>query len=225
VATVVLLCATTTVALGHTPTAGGSRGSFASNQLVYYKFGGSYPSWATTAITSEYETYYDDPDTNNSLSPRLDHSTSGSATAYYYNSLTSPCTGSPEWLGCAPGSPYGGTGNFRVYVRNLASAPHPNDWGWYENDSSCSGDSVCFYMKRVVLHELGHAVLGLSHDGQGESNTVMGSITPWNANTGWTRREWLRCDQARAQLLWGARVVAGQLRIASIMCLGRARMG
>jgi hypothetical protein len=66
-------------------------------------------------------------------------------------------------------------------------------------------------MKRVVLHELGHAVLGLSHDGQGESNTVMGSITPWNANTGWTRREWLRCDQARAQLLWGARVVAGPI--------------
>ncbi len=205
-----LLLAASGVALGHTPTDTGSRGSFSSDQLVYYKFAGSYASWITLPFTEEFETYYPSTSTNNSLSPRLDYSSSGSAIAYYYNSTTSPCTGSTEWLGCAPGA-YSGTSNFRVYVRNLESAPHPNDWGWYENGLSCAGDSVCFYMKRTIVHELGHAILSLGHDGQGESNTVMGTVQPWASNLGWNRREWLRCDQARTQLLWGARNVAGPI--------------
>jgi len=199
------------VALGHTPTAGGSRGSFTSNQLVTYRFNASYPSWVTTAFTAEYETYYDDAETNNSLSPRLDYSSSGSARAFYHNSTTSPCTGSMEWLGCAP-TQYQGNSTFRVYVRNLESAPHDDDdWGWYENGNSCSGDSVCFYMKRTILHELGHAVLKLGHDGQGESYTVMGDAQPTSPNTNWSRREWVKCDQARAQMLWSTRDHAGPI--------------
>jgi hypothetical protein len=192
----------------HNPTSGGSRGSFTSDQRVTYKYADTYPSWVTSAVDEAFQTYYADSTWNNSLAPTLSYSTSGTALVTYSSSRTSPCTGSPNWLACAQN---GGTSGFRVYLRNLASAPHPDDWGWYENDSSCSGDSVCFYAKRSLLHELGHAVFTFDHDGQGEDYTVMGSVQPAASAKGWNRRVWQRCDQAAAQLLWGARDVAGPI--------------
>lgn len=192
----------------HEVTVSGSRGSFSSDQVVTYKYAGTYLAWVTTAVNAVFQTSYADPDTNNSRAPILDYLAGGTAIVTYSSSSTSPCSGNPNWLACASN---GGTSSFRVYLRNLVSAPHANDWGWYENDSSCSGDSVCFYAKRSLIHELGHAIFTFDHDGQGEDDTVMGDNQPSASATGWNYKEWTRCDQAAAQLLWEAKVKAGPI--------------
>lgn len=190
----------------HEPTSdGGSRGSFSSDQLVTYRFAGSYPSFMTGAVTAGFETYYHDASAHNSLAPRLDYSSSGTARVFYRLQSTSPCSGRTGWIGCAK---FGGTTAFELYVRDLAGHP---DWGWYEASSSCSGIGVCFYMKRSILHELGHAIFSFGHDDQGEDDTVMASFQPAASATGWNRKVWQRCDQAASQLLWGARNVAGPI--------------
>jgi hypothetical protein len=66
-------------------------------------------------------------------------------------------------------------------------------------------------MKRTALHELGHAIFSFAHSSQGEANTVMGSMQPYASQTGWNRTTWQRCDQASAQLTYGARNVAGPI--------------
>jgi len=177
---------------------------------VTYKFAGSYPSFVTGAVTAEFETYYHDATAHNSLAPRLDYSSSGTATAYFDPSMTSPCTGNPNWLGCAPAA-FQGKPTFKLYVRDLPENPRYNGYGWYEKGSTCSGIDLCFYMKRTILHELGHAIFSFGDDGQIEDFTVMRSWQPVASATGWNRKVWQRCDQAASQLLWGARNLAGPI--------------
>ena len=193
--------------MAHEVTVSGSRGSLTTDQELDYRFAASYVSWVTTAVNSVFEGSYANATTNNSRAPTLQYASAGAALVTYTSAATSPCgTGNPDWLACATN---GGTASFRVYLRNLGGAPHPSDWGWYENDNSCSGDSVCFYAKRSLLHELGHAIFTFDHDGQGEANTVMGSLQPWASNGGWNDTQWNRCDQAAAQLLWEMKNKAG----------------
>ncbi len=61
----------------------------------------------------------------------------------------------------------------------------------------------CFYMKRVLIHELGH-VLDLAHDPtHSESTSVMYPIVPQYADpNGGDTKEYLSCDVARLQLLY-----------------------
>ena len=42
-----------------------------------------------------------------------------------------------------------------------------------------------------------------SHDSQGESNTIMGPVSPWYPNAGWNTHTIQRCDESAAQLLIG----------------------
>lgn len=141
-ALVLITFAAPAIAGAHEVTVSRSRGSFSqSDQPVTYRFAGTYPSWVTTAVNSEFQTNYANAATNNSRAPILSYSSSGTALVTYSNALLSPCNQdpNPDWLACA--SNWGTTG-FKVYIRNFATAPHPNDWGWYENDNSCSGDSA-----------------------------------------------------------------------------------
>lgn len=67
---------------------------------------------------------------------------------------------------------------------------------------SPGGNGGCWYMKRVLIHELGH-VLDLGHDPtHSEGSSVMYSSVPRYADTGGDTKEYLSCDVARLQLIY-----------------------
>jgi hypothetical protein len=72
---------------------------------------------------------------------------------------------------------------------------------WCENPDV--DNSNCWYMKRVLIHELGH-VLDLAHDPtHSEGTSVMyEDVPPYADPDGGDTKEYLSCDVARLQLLY-----------------------
>jgi hypothetical protein len=207
-AAVLLLALAPVPASAHVPTAGSSA-LYDDSPVVTltYKFGGTYPSWLTSATQTALGTDLPNRAYNNSRMPlfALD-AAAGTGRVYYSTATSSPCgTGNTEWIQCATG---GGTTTWKIYVRNFGGSGKSN-WAWYQATGSCPSGKTCFDVRRALLHETLHVVLGADHDTQGETNTIMGSVTPWSPNTGWNTHHIQRCDEAAAQLSYGLAAAAG----------------
>jgi hypothetical protein len=194
------------------PTIGASTGSLTANQSVSWKFGASgYPAWVTTAFEQAIENNASNISRNNSKSPDFNGPIStGTAKMFYSAALLSPCSNSSIWIQCTKN---GTTTNIEIYIRDFVGAPL-GSLGWYEKNGNCiiSGTtpySECHFAKRALMHEVGHAVSSLDHDGQGHQWTVMGATNPCtgascddNGSTNWDWPYYLECDEAAAQLIW-----------------------
>jgi predicted secreted protein len=192
-------------ALAHEPTNGTAK-LYADSVVLDYRFGGTYPAWVNTAIRTALETDYPNRTYNNSRMPTFAYSSAGSGAVVFSGASVSPCgTGNPDWLQCAKG---GGTDTWRIYIRNFRAAPH-GSWWWYSETGSCPAGKTCWDARRALIHEILHITMSADHDSQGESNTVMASVTPWYAHTGWNTHHIQRCDEAAAQLLYDLASTAG----------------
>jgi len=192
-------------ASAHDPTGGAVR-EFAPGTSLLYRFGGTgYPTWIQSATQAALGSDWTSPAFNNTRLPTFSYSPAGSGAVYYSSSAASPCgTGNTQWLQCA--SNWGST-SWRIYVRNFSGAPH-GSWTW----CNIAYAGTCWDAERALIHEAEHVTLGIgSHDGQGEANTIMGSVSPWYANTGWNTHHIQRCDEAAGQLLTGLGSAYGPL--------------
>jgi hypothetical protein len=186
-----------------TPTAGDVR-EYAPGTVLSYRYGAAgYPSWMQTAIQAALGADWRTASANNTRLPTYSYSASGGGAVYYSASATSPCgTGNTQWLQCASNW---GTSSWRIYVRNFSGAPYGN-WTW----CNISFSGTCWDAERALVHEAEHVTMGIAnHDSQGEANTVMGSVSPWYANTGWNTHHIQRCDEAAGQLLYGMLAPSG----------------
>lgn len=183
------------------------------------------PAWFRTSVTNTLENGWSqnpdpqpgdpEPPRQNSRIPKFSdgNDNTGGGTIFYEDRATSPCTGSLDWIGCNPNTP-GSKNGYEIHVRQLPSQSAPT-WMWFHRDDTCAdirddgyATSVCFSVRRVVVHEAIHNALTRSHDAQGGTSsrdTVMNAATPtrtgnpdyWNTNT------FLRCDLAGAMLEYG----------------------
>lgn len=190
----------------HTPVAN-SVGEYGQNTTLLYQFSSSgYPTWVTTASNGTLTVNWPSSSNNNSASPQFTQDASGTGRVVYSSSSTSPCSGNTGWLACADNW---GTPSWHIYIRDLGGAPNGN-WAWYDVSSSCPGGSTCFYARRSLIHEAEHVTLGVgNHDGQGETNTVMGASQPSASTTGWNTTTIRQCDESAAQLLYDVRTSSG----------------
>jgi hypothetical protein len=189
----------------HSPT-GGSVREYAPGTVLTYRYGATgYPAWAQSAIQAALGPDWSSAAWNNTRMPSFQYSTAGSGTVYYSSSASSPCgTGNTQWLQCASGW---GSSGWRIYVRNFSGAPY-GKWTW----CNIAYTGTCWDAERALVHEAEHVTLGIgNHDSQGEANTVMGSVSPAYASTGWNTRHIQRCDQAAGQLRYGMGSASGQL--------------
>jgi hypothetical protein len=189
----------------HDPTAG-AVAQYPSGTTLQYRFGGAgYPSWVPSASQAAFGPDWSNAAFNNARLPSFSYSASGSGAVYYSSSTASPCgTGNTQWLQCA--SNWGSTA-WRIYIRNFDGAPY-GAWTW----CNIAFSGTCWDAERALLHEAEHVVLGVAgHDPQGESNTIMGSVAPWYATTGWNTHHIQRCDESAAQLLTGLGSPSGPL--------------
>jgi len=188
-----------------------------------WHFGGAYPAWFESSLTSTLESWWQDPVANNSNVPRYDGGgdDAGGGTVIFTAAGTSPCTGDPQWLGC---NPAGGVNGFLIYIRSVPSITAPS-WLYYQRDDTCQdvrdGDPLpddgfptrsCFSVMRVAAHESTHNTLLRPHyDGGAEDETIMRSVTPTASSSPyWSRRNFLPCDAAAAQLEYGPADPAGK---------------
>jgi hypothetical protein len=189
----------------HDPTGGALR-EYAPGTTLLYRYGGTgYPAWIQSATQTALGSDWSATSYNNSRLPQFAYSGGGGGAVYYSSSASSPCgTGNTQWLQCASG--WGSTA-WRIYVRNFNGAPY-GSWTW----CNVSFTGTCWDAERALLHEAEHVTLGIgNHDAQGESNTVMGSVSPWYPNAGWNTHHIQRCDHAAAQLRYGMSSAYGSL--------------
>jgi len=183
-----------------------SRKYSTDNKVLFWKYGGSYPSWVTVDASDTLDVDWSNPATNNSRAPSFDFSTSGIGRVYYSSSMTSPCSGNSVWLACAKG---GGTTGWEIHIRNLDGAPY-GSWAWYDKTNSCASRDVCFRLQRSLIHEPIHLTFGTNHSLQEQQNTVFTANQPSYGNTGGSTTLLRRCDQAAAQLAYDLHDMAGR---------------
>lgn len=194
-------------------------------RLDWHFASATYPVWFRTNVTSELNTWWQDPVANNSNVPRFDNGNdnAGGGSVVYTSAGTSPCTGSTIWLAC---NPAGGTRTFELYVRSIPSVSAPT-WLWFQRDSTCTdvwdgnpqpddhfSTSVCFSALRAVAHEATHVTLTRNHyDAGADDETIMQSSTPTpnGSPKNWNRKSFLPCDAAAAQLEYGLADPAGKV--------------
>lgn len=196
----------------HTPIPTGTKRTFATNPATY-RIVSSPGAWMTNATDESLETRFRDGN-NNSRIPTLQRASGGTGVVEYRAASSSPCgTGNTLWLQCAQNS--GADENWRIYVRNLTTSG-PSGWTWWEAASTCGSNSGCWYMRRALIHELGHAMYAFPDmclGGQpcrSESDTVMNSVDPEVGTTGSTNFSFQRCDEAAGQLDWDLANSAGE---------------
>ena len=203
-----ILILTTPVA-AHDPAAG-AIAEYPAGTSLLYRFGGTgYPAWVQSASQMALGSDWTSSTFNNSRLPSFSYSPSGSGAVYYSSSAASPCgTGNTQWLQCASNW---GSSAWRIYVRNFTGAPY-GSWTWCNIGFS----GTCWDAERALLHEAEHVTMAIgSHDSQGESNTIMGPVSPWYPNAGWNTHTIQRCDEAAAQLLTG-------LGSPNVVCVGNS---
>ncbi len=189
----------------HDPTSG-AIAEYPPGTSLSYRFGGTgYPSWVQSASQAALGPDWTSSSFNNARLPSFSYSASGSGTVSYSSSTASPCgTGNTQWLQCASNW---GSSAWRIYIRNFSGAPY-GSWTW----CNISFSGTCWDVERALLHETEHVTMGInSHDAQGESNTIMGSASPWYPNTGWNTHHIQRCDESAAQLVTGLGSAYGPL--------------
>ena len=181
----------------HDPTGGAVREYPPGTSLLYRYGSTTYPAWIQAAIQTAFGSDWTSFSYNNSRLPTFSYNPGGSGVVSYSSSATSPCgTGNSQWLQCASNW---GSSSWRIYVRNFSGAPF-GSWTW----CNISYAGTCWDAERALIHEAGHVTMGVGyHDPQGEYNTVMGSVSPWYANTGWNTHHIQRCDEAAGQFLTG----------------------
>jgi hypothetical protein len=206
-----VLAVIATPVAAHTPTAGAAA-LYGNSPVVTlnFKFAGSYPDWfdgATGGARTALEVDFSDRSFNNSRLPVFAYAAAGSGQVIYSTAGNSPCSGSnTSWIACASG---GGTGTWRIYVRDFANSGKTG-WHWYQSTGSCVSGKTCFDARRAILHEALHVTMGIGgHDESGQANTIMSSVTPWSPNAGWNTHHIQRCDEAAAQLLYDVSSSAG----------------
>jgi hypothetical protein len=191
-------------AVAHDPIPTGTKRTFSGN-VVYYKLVSSPGNWFSGGVGSSLGSYFHDSSNNTSI-PVLAYSSTGTATVNYINQSTSPCSGLSNWLQCAI-NPLA-NGNWTIYVRDLSGTHGPTGWTWWEEASSCGGNSTCWYLKRAMIHEAGHAMFAFpdmcfgSQPCRSETDTVMNSLDPAVGAPGSTPFSYRRCDEAGGQLAW-----------------------
>lgn len=192
----------------HTPIA--SDPPWAAGTILEWKYGAGVPSWLQTPIN---DALNDQPDNNslwdsfqynNSRAPNFTKVTGASGTIIYTDQEDSPCTGSLTWLMCADER---GMNSWKIYVRDLVNSPVFTSSGagpyrWVDQGYSASGNALAD-VRRNVLHEGIHHVLGPAHSSQSASYTVMTSVTPYDGQTGWESTHVMVCDHAQEQLTFG----------------------
>ncbi len=194
-------------ALARSPiTTGAKRNFHGHDPVTYQRAGAGGAAWWADTVDIELEDNFHSLNKNNTGLPWLDHDGSGTATVIYRDQTYSPCgTESSGWLACADNPQK--NENWIVYVRDLSpGAEHPIVGGvWKEETDSCSGSSACWYLKRALIHELGHAMAALNHaDNRPESDTVMNPNDPpiGASQGGYDHYRFQPCDEAAVQLVW-----------------------
>src|SRR5215213_11649878 len=64
-----------------------SRKYSTDNKVLFWKYGGAYPSWVTLDASDTLDVDWSNAATNNSRAPRFDFSTSGTGRVYYSSSM------------------------------------------------------------------------------------------------------------------------------------------
>ena len=192
-------------AAAHDPTSGAVREYSPGTSLLYRYGAAGYPGWMQSAIQTALGQDWAAASWNNTRLPSFSYSSAGGGAVYYSSSTTSPCgTGNTQWLQCASNW---GSQSWRIYVRNFSGAPY-GSWTW----CNISFSGTCWDAERALVHEAEHVAMGIgNHDSQGETNTVMGAISPWYANQGWNTHHIQRCDEAAGQLLTGLASATGPI--------------
>jgi hypothetical protein len=194
------------------PTTG--KRNFGGATSVTYHRTGSPGAWWSGAVVDAVEHNFRDANDNNSKVPTITYSSSGDGEVSYHTAATSPCgSQSTVWLQCAKNP--SNNENWTVYVRNLSTSG-PAGWTWWDQSEECgSNGSTCWYLRRALIHELGHAMLAfpdLCKDPQpcwSESDTVMNQDDPEVGTTGSTSYTYRRCDEAAAQMAWDVASLSG----------------
>jgi hypothetical protein len=183
----------------------GASANYPPGAALIYRYGATaYPAWFQAAVQAGLGPDWSNAAYNNSRSPSFAYSTAGNGLVVYSGASSSPCnTGNLQWLQCAVGS---GSQTWRIYVRDFSRAAYSN-WTW----CNISFSGTCWDIERALIHEAGHVALGAGHDDQGESNTVMGSVSPRYALAGWNTHHLQRCDVAAAQLRYGIGSASGPI--------------
>ena len=210
------------------PTPSAGKGSLTANQAVTYKWVGTIPSYVRSAYTAALETNFENATWNNSRSPTLAYSSTGTAGMYWDALDDSPCNSqiNLQWLQC---SRNWGTTSFQIHIRNLESDggqyPQPPSatptWVWWDTNASCTRHS-CWYLRRALIHEVTHAILNMADTSTGhydtdtnsstdvtEADSVMQRLAPQYSASGGQRLVLQRCDEAGAQLTWDVDSFAG----------------
>jgi hypothetical protein len=138
--------------------------------------------------------------TNNSKGMLFASSASGPATVFFSTTTdVDACNAYTHWQGCAILiSPSDGT--WKIWI-------HKGDFPFCEN-SLASG---CRLAERIAIHETGHIGGSLTENEDIQANTVMQSVTgaPTYPKTGWDTTTERRCDEARLQIRYDVRNLAG----------------
>jgi hypothetical protein len=177
--------------------------NYSRNEVLYYKFAGSYPDWLDAAgkgVRLVLETEWDNRTYNTSGLPTFAYSSSGAGLVTYSTAAESPCSdiGNTSWLACASNW---GSSSFRIYVRNFAASGKSN-WAWNES-GGCTSGKTCWDLSRSVLHEAIHVTLGVgNHDESGESKTIMSETQPSSPDSGWNTNHLQPCDDATGALFY-----------------------
>lgn len=199
------------VAIAHDPIPTGTKRDFGGlTTTSYHLTGNPEPSsnpWFSTAVSTSLVSNFRAIGSNNSRVPTIFYASGGAGNVVYKTASTSPCgSGSPIWIQCA--SNVGANANWTIYVRNLSTSG-PAGWTWWETGETCgSNSSTCWYLRRALIHEAGHAMLALldmcttSQPCRLETETVMNSDDPEVGTPGSLNFEFQKCDESAAQLVW-----------------------
>lgn len=195
-------------AMAHTPIEPFS--DQAPDSLLEWKYGTGVPTWLQTPVNDALDDQPDDNSLwdsfqyNNSLVPNFTKTSTGQGRIHYTAQSTSPCSGSSVWLMCAR---LIGFNAWEIHVRDLINTGRCDScgpWRWKDQGYGESGNCL-FDVRRNILHEGIHQVMGAQHEnlGQPPTVTVMTSVSPVDGVSGWESTHVMVCDHAKEHLEYG----------------------
>ena len=182
--------------LAYDPTLGVDKYGQDVNETFDWSTGatGSAKAWLRSAFTTAAEDDWDPK----SRAPTFAHNSSSSNLVRFQDRDLSDCNAAIAWYACTLYDPPNANGLWWQTI-------YADEETWCHETGFVNG---CLDVRRVALHELGHAV-GLSrkadnggidaHSTEPESVTVMRLSTPRRAGTGWDRHAIQECDAIELQ--------------------------